>query len=165
MVALTPEQQAELAALFRETFKPLYAYAISALRDPLLAEEAVQETFFVACSKINDLLQSPNPRGWLTLTVRNVVRNIKVRERRREKHSSLSAAVEEPVGEEDVALRPELLYSSYLSEEEFALLARVGIEGYTIQETSEEFGISAEACKKRIQRAKQRFRKGYQKDF
>ena len=47
MTALTPKQQAELARLYRETFRPLYAYALSALRDPALAEEAVQETFFI----------------------------------------------------------------------------------------------------------------------
>lgn len=165
MKALTPEQQAELAQLYRETFRALYAYALSALRDSTLAEEAVQETFFIACYKIDNLLESPNPRGWLTLTVRNVARNLKVRQRKRAGQISLSAVPEEPVGEEDVSMRPELLYESYLSEEEFALLSRVGVDGYTMQETSEQFGISVEACKKRVQRAKKKFLKRFQKDF
>ena len=69
------------------------------------------------------------------------------------------------MGEEDVFLRPELLYKSYVSEEELALLSRVGIDGYTIQEASEQFGISVEACKKRVQRAKKKFQKQFEKDF
>lgn len=165
MTALTPEQQAELAQLYRETFRPLYAYALSALRDPSLAEEAVQETFFIACYKISYLLESPKPQGWLMLTVRNVVRNMKVRERKKAGQLSLSAAQEDPIGEEDVTLRPELLYESYLSEEEFTMLSRVGIDGYTMQEIAEQFGISVEACKKRVQRAKKKFRKQFEKDF
>ena len=165
MTALTPKQQAELAQLYRETFRSLYAYALSALRDPALAEEAVQETFFIACAKIDYLLESPNPRGWLTLTVRNVTRNLRVRERKRAAQVSLSATQEDPVGEEDVFLRPELLYKSYVSEEELALLSRVGIDGYTIQEASEQFGISVEAGKKQEQRAKKKFQKQFEKDF
>ena len=165
MTSLTPEQQAELARLYRETFRPLYAYALSVLRDQSLAEEAVQETFFIACAKSEAFLESPNLRGWLTLTVRNVTRNLKMRERKRAGQVSLSDMLEEPVGEADVSLKPELLYDSYVSEEEFALLSRVAIDGYTMLEASEQFGISVEAFKKRVQRAKKKFLKKYQKDF
>ena len=43
------------------------------LRDHCLAEEAVQETFRIACAKADRLAESENRQGWLINTLKNVL--------------------------------------------------------------------------------------------
>ena len=45
------------------------------LRDHCLAEEAVQETFRIACAKADRLAESENRQGWLINTLKFVIRN------------------------------------------------------------------------------------------
>lgn len=58
-------RDAEIEQLYREMFDSLIAYAACSLRNYSLAEEAVQETFRIACAKQDELFASPNRRGCL----------------------------------------------------------------------------------------------------
>ena len=49
--------------LYFEMYHKLFLYAQSALRDHSLAEEAVQETFRIACAKADRLAESENRQG------------------------------------------------------------------------------------------------------
>ena len=69
------DQDRLLEELYREMYSVLLCYANAALKDKALAEEAVQDTFRIACAKADDLSASVNPRGWLMLTLKNVLRN------------------------------------------------------------------------------------------
>lgn len=67
-------------------------------------------------------------------------------------------------GEELAAEKPELLdvdllFGNVSDSEDFQLLKRVALERCTIPELAQELGISVEACKKRVQRARQRLQK------
>ena len=62
---LDDNQRKAVEKLYMEMYNALSVYARSALHDHILAEEAVQDTFRIACSKVNDFLSSPNPKGWL----------------------------------------------------------------------------------------------------
>ena len=64
-----------IEALYLEMFELLFSYARSSLENDSLAEEAVQETFRIACLKPSELCASPNPKGWLVNTLKNVIRN------------------------------------------------------------------------------------------
>jgi RNA polymerase sigma-70 factor (ECF subfamily) len=55
--------------LYREMFNQLNIYAQNALRDRSLGEEAVQDTFRIACTKIDELMASSNPKGWLIMAI------------------------------------------------------------------------------------------------
>ena len=68
-------QERLLEELYREMYSVLLCYANAALKDKALAEEAVQDTFRIACAKVDDFSASVNPRGWLMLTLKNVLRN------------------------------------------------------------------------------------------
>ena len=52
----------------------------------------------------------------------------------------------------------DLLYGDLLPEEDFRLLKRIVLERYSYLEAAKELGISLEACRKRVQRIKQRLR-------
>jgi RNA polymerase sigma-70 factor (ECF subfamily) len=70
-------QDIYIEQLYREMFTQLNIYAQNALQDRSLGEEAVQDTFRIACIKAEELMVSANPKGWLMNTLKNVINNIK----------------------------------------------------------------------------------------
>lgn len=145
-----------IEALYLEMFEKLMAYARSSLASESLAEEAVQETFRIACQKPEQLCESANPRGWLVVTLKNTIMSIKSsRERTKrlvEKYLT-SQTAEITFVEDKVGLR--LLYEDVVDTEEFRLLSEMVIEGKSHEEMAKARGISVDACKKRVQRAKE----------
>lgn len=140
--------------LYEEMFHLLFEYALSSLGDTGFAEEAVQDTFAVACAKPGSLMSSRNPKGWLMNTLKYVIRNI---QKTRSRFYSFLAALpqlEKSIGKDDF----DVMYSDLLSPEDFALLKLVILQKYTMLEASTELGISVSACKKRLQRMKKKLK-------
>jgi RNA polymerase sigma-70 factor (ECF subfamily) len=159
-MGLDKEQDKLIEQLYREMYIQLYAYAINALTDRQLAEEAVQDTFRIACMKADSLLKSDNKKGWLTNTLKHVIQNIR-RSRARLNSLVISAlsiddiVIVSPTGGLDF----DVIYSDLLGQEDFELLQMIILNKYTILKVARELGISVEACKKRVQRAKKKLRK------
>lgn len=157
---LTPEESEYIDRLYRDTYHSLHTYAYGILRNPYMAEEAVQDTFKIACGKPGDLMGCPKPIGWLMEVLKNVIRNAQRKREMMEKYiASLDPAelarLESPDCGDDV----DLMYSDLVTKKEFYLLKRVDIEGYTMLEMAEELGINVETCKKRAQRAREKMKK------
>ena len=74
---MTKEQNTRIEALYLEMFDKLMILARTNTGSEALAEEAVQETFRIACQVPKRLCDSPNPQGWVVLTLRNTIRNMK----------------------------------------------------------------------------------------
>ena len=143
-----------------EMFGKLMAYACSVLCNEALAEEAVQETFRIACQKPEQLCESANPQGWLVQTLKYTICNIKSSQAtaKRVVEKYLTTQFQDLSFSED---RPDLnvLYENVADTEEFKLLAEMAIEGKSHLEMANSRGISVSACKKRVQRAKETLRK------
>lgn len=164
------DQERLLEELYKEMYSVLLCYANAALKDKALAEEAVQDTFRIACAKVGELSASENPRGWLMLTLKNVLRNTN-RELAALNQLFVSAVsiddeivletyasgtdYEKRIEDDEVSI----LYSDLLSPDEYRLLKRIVLQKYTIRDAAKELGISIESCKKRIQRIKKKLRK------
>ena len=58
-------------------------------------------------------------------------------------------------------LNPDLLYEGLINGEDYFILRRIGIDGCSTKELPDELGISSATARKRIQRARERFRKQY----
>jgi RNA polymerase sigma-70 factor (ECF subfamily) len=149
--------------LYRTYYHQLFLYARAILRHDQLAEEAVQDTFHIACGKIADLRRSENSAGWLVQTLKYVLKNM---ERCR---SSLYSSMQQSLPYEEALLGEgrdeeslELLYGGILTREEFHLLKRVAVDGFSFLEAAEELGITVETCRKRFHRAKEKMRKNIQ---
>ncbi len=148
-------QQERIEKLYFDMFEKLKIYASSSLKSDSLAEEAVQEAFHIACQSPEQLFTCDNPRGWLILTLKNTIRNMK---RSREVTKKLLSAYlhtfhrELPDPEHMVDLN--LLYENVADTEEFRLLVELAIEGKSYGEMASQRGISIGACKKRVERAK-----------
>lgn len=149
----------EIEALYVKQYDMLLTYAICILKNDTLAEEAVQETFRIACQKADSLFKSESKEGWLIITLKNVILNIKKMQWRADrKITEFSKTLEGfDDGPSDVDL--DVLYKDLASTEEYILIKEQVLEQKSIRELAESRGISIAACKKRIQRAKQVLRK------
>ena len=159
-MGLTGDQRRDIARLYKEMYDNLYTYAYAVLREKELSEESVQETFRIACGKPLQLLFSENPRGWLMNTLKNVLWNVR---RKRATMAKYIVSAEDADMERIVSPDPggniDLMYSGLIDEAGFRLVKRIAVDRYTILEAAEELGISEDACKKRVQRAKEKMRK------
>ena len=157
-------QRDHIEKLYIEMCDKLMAYARSSLRNESLAEEAVQETFRIACQRPEQLCDSPNPQGWLVLTLRNTVRNMKHDQATAKKIMDryLVAQYKERASSDD---RTDLsiLYKDVTKMEEFRLLSEMVIQGKSHKEMAETRGITIGTCKKRVQRAKEILQKKFEK--
>ena len=149
-----------ITKLYQEMYGRMVAYAFIVLGDQNLAEEVVQDTFCIFCTKADVTLQHENPQGWLMGTLQNVIRNMQRRRAAMNRLIMRSLQVEDldellVYDEEDV----DLLYEDLAARTDFQLLKRVVLDGCTMLEAAEEYGITVEACKKRIQRIRTYLRK------
>ena len=157
---MTAEQSKKIEELYLELFDKLKVYARSSLESDSLAEEAIQETFRIACQKPEHVCSSPNPQGWIFNTLKFTIRNIK------SSRASAKQVLErylllqegELVFSED-KLSVEINYEDIADTEEFRILKELVIEGKSHEEIARARGINVNACKKRVQRAKEKLQK------
>lgn len=150
----------EIDRLYLQMYPMLFEYARSSLQNDDLAEEAVQETFIVACQKPESLCSSASPEGWLVKVMRNILFNT-IRTRMTEERIFLdyiAATIREvTIVPDQIGL--ELIYDNLSDLDEFKLLKERVLEGRSYLEMSQERGISIAACRKRLERAKRTLRK------
>ena len=156
----------QIEALYFELFDRLMAYASSVLCSPSLAEEAVQETFRIACQKPQDVCDSPNPQGWIFNTLKFTICNIR-NNQASAKHLLerylLTQLNEITISEDRISI--DVLYENVADSEEFQLLKELAVEQLSHEEMADKRGISVSACKKRVQRAKEKLQKKLKKSL
>ncbi|MGB8455945.1 MAG: sigma-70 family RNA polymerase sigma factor [Anaerocolumna sp.] len=164
-MGLSNNQRDDIEKLYQEMFYSMLAYAQNALNGRALAEEAVQDTFRIACAKAENLLSSPNPKGWLLNTLKHVIRNT-IRSRAYLNRLVIASLdFDENISPEKEYiddLKIDLLFSDLADDEDYKLIKKIALDKCTILEVAEELGISVEACHKRVQRAKKRLKKRIQ---
>lgn len=141
----------KLELLYCEMYDWLFGYACGALSDSSRAEEAVQETFRIACDKPAAVWECGNPKGWLVNTLKGVLRNFSRKDAR--DSQVLIPLQEHYVREQAEELSPELLYQDLAGTREYELMKAVS-DGHSVRELSDQLGISENTCKKRIQRSR-----------
>lgn len=144
--------------LYKDLYPALHIYALRVLGENALAEEAIQDTFCIACAKREQALSNPKPRGWLMLTLKHVMQNMLRAQRKVQRLLFLTAGEEQPA-EAPELLDVDVLFGDVSDSEDFRLLKRIALDQCTIVELAQDLGISVEACKKRVQRARKRLQK------
>ena len=153
---MNAQQHREIEKLYVEMYELLLAYARSSLKNEALAEEAVQETFRIACTKFDQLCGSPNPQGWLCKTLKNVIQNtIRTQNRANILIAEYLAQQANQWSWSEDSIAPELLYENVADSKEFQLLYEYAIVGKSVLELAQERNITVDACKKRLQRARE----------
>lgn len=157
---LDPQMLDYIESLYRKEALLLFRYSKILFSNPSIAEETVQETFIIACLNYKKLTASPNPEGWIMNTHKNVCRNFqKTNNRYLKRIISLNEIPLSSQYTED--LYDENAVASLVTAEDFIILKKIILDGYSHKDLAEELGISIDACKKRFQRAKQRFKQNF----
>lgn len=157
---MNPEYSERIEQLYLEMYNMLITYARCSFEEESLAEEAVQETFRIACQKPDKLCESINPKGWLVNTLKFTIRNMKrSRENARRILSSYLIVQEECVALPEDKLCLQVMYEDVSHLEEFKLLKEMAIDGRSHLEMANARGITVSACKKRVQRAKEKLKR------
>lgn len=152
----TPEQNQFIEELFRAEYRNLFNFAYNTLLDENLTDVAVQDTFLIALRKPDSLCNSPKPLGWMYNTLKNVIKHIeRDKEHLYKKNVSLRDAFDDsdPYMDTYSEVRMEVSNS-----DEWKLLTQFYIEGYSMRELAKMQGISEEACKSRLKRARAKLR-------
>lgn len=156
-MGITMNQEEEIEKLYMDMYKQLVSYANIVLENYALAEEAVQETFRIACTKPDDLLSSPSRKGWLIKTLKNVLCNMK------RSRASLKRLVGALMGMSSCGdydeINVDTLYTDLIGDKDYKLLKKIVLEDKSTIEIAQELGISVGACSKRIQRARKKLQK------
>lgn len=153
---MTSDQRNRIESFYLEMYDLLFLYSRKAFENDSLAEEAIQETFRIVCMKPEDLLRSPNPKGWIINTLKYTIQNMK---RSRDKTNVLLtqylAAHSNSVAFSEDRISLEVTYENVAHSEEFQLIKEIAVDGKSHLEMAASRGISVDACKKRVQRAKE----------
>ncbi len=156
---MTSDQHKRIEVFYLEMYDQLFLYAQNALKNESLAEEAIQETFRIVCTKHEDLLSSPNSKGWIINTLKYTMQNMR---RNRDRTNALlnqylATYTSDAFSEDRIPL--EVTYENVAHSEEFRLIKEMAVEGKSHLEMAQSRGISVAACKKRVQRAKEFLRR------
>ena len=162
---MNPEYSEIIERLYTEMYDKLIIYARCSFEEESLAEEAVQETFQIACLKPDKLCESQNPRGWLVNTLKYTILNMKrSRESARQLLSNYLITQNESIAFSEDKLSLQLMYEDVSHTEEFKLIKEMAIDGRSLFEMANARGITVNACKKRVQRAKETLREKIKQD-
>lgn len=166
MAALDKESQFLIETLFKQMYRNLLVYAQNAFSDMSLAEEAVQDTFQIACTKIQDISTSPNPNGWLVKTLKYVISNKKKKLANQNTLFISDRALDQniEIPQHTLSIELEVACIEILGADDYKIFKRVTLKESTIREAAREFGLSEEACSKRVQRSKKKLQKIFKED-
>lgn len=160
--------------LVNQYSKPLFVVILNYLKDPVDAEEVLQETFLKVVGKIGTLREESNLWPWMKrIAINNCIIWLRKHRRMREKELQLEDALPQfnrhgyhktlinnwPVDPESVALNSELserLYNAIQSlpyEYRLPLVLR-DVEGYSIQKIADILDLKKATAKTRIHRAR-----------
>ena len=119
------------------------------------SEDLVQNTFLLALFRESELMQHPNPEGWLM----RVLQNLALNERRRiQRHPETSLDTLLFVAGSEPASSLEEMLPKQLSPQEREILIWRFEENMDYDEIADRLGISETGCRSRVSRAVKRCR-------
>lgn len=136
-------------------------YATRFFKNRDLAQDVVQETFLIAQTKIDQLMESASPKGWLFNTLKNVIGNTYKQQKRLADMVSIQD-YDIPI---DMEISVKSTYESMISNDDLQLLIWIYCDGWPYADVAKHLGIGLDACKKRIQRARIRFKNALEKNL
>ena len=147
--------------LYTESYPLLKRYVFHKA-DQSEAEDILQETYYQAYQNIQLLIEHPNPMGWLMLTCKNIINKHLQKSRKYSQYMVLGDCEEilqnvPAVDNYDSVYLEEL--KKILCDDEYFLLVKKYVEGYTVEELAKQLNITDGACKMRLKRAKKKARR------
>ena len=162
MPKLTPKQCEFIDKLYDKHYYQMFAYAQATLVDEAAAQEVVQAAFEIACRRVEQLMNSPSPNGWLWNVLKYLIKNLKRSRKLLAAHMARLPADFDWGSIADAGLPDEnidVLYGNLTAYQEYALLKKFAVEDRPLKELAAEAGISISVCKQRLYRARRKLQK------
>ena len=121
------------------------------------AEDVVQDVFYLAVEKYNEMQKSGSPVGWLYAAVYHKVQEAVREDRTWFKRLTL---IEVEPKSEDFCKLP-LEWEGLMTQKDYELLRKLYLEGYSYKELCAELGVKKSTLAMRVKRIKARFQKNY----
>lgn len=157
MATVNPIELNAIERFYRAHADAIYAFLVSLCRDPVWAEDLMQDTFVKATRSMGGY-RGGNPRSWLF----SIARSVFIDDTRRRRPIPVEEIEEQGVVDSDVA---ELLLIerslSKLPERQRTALLLADKAGLSYAEVAEAIGCSEAAVKVLIHRARVSFRAHY----
>ena len=139
-------------------FKDVYAYVLRRVGNSTVAEDIAHDVFLTALNRIEVFRNHPQKKGWLMITARN-----KLKELRKKMESRPVESLEEvqDVGTEEIdygKIEFVLTMHKVVAEEEWELIKDFYLRGITIRELAEKYGITENAMTVRLHRLRKKIR-------
>ncbi|MEU4536055.1 RNA polymerase sigma factor [Streptosporangium sp. NPDC023825] len=155
------DAQARFEAVYRETYGRITAYTARRCASPQDAADVVAETFAIAWRRIGELPDGEEAMLWLYGVARKVLANHYRGEVRRQARSvQLDAEMADLYGaspDSGVELKAIAQVFQTLPDDDRELLSLIGWEGLDRQEVATVLGLSRNAVRIRLHRARRRF--------
>ena len=163
----------EFAKFYKEHFSVVYKYVYRVIQNRQIAEDIVQETFYTAYKKWEDVELHPSPQGWLFSTARNKILeasrkiywNIEVPFEEQEQDSSDEESklrvAESKFGTVELEygmVELEQLALSTLDMNEWNLLKRHYWSGESVQQLAQDEGVTENNLRVRMSRILKKLR-------
>lgn len=162
MHKLTSAEREFIDKLYNEQYYQMFAYVQAAMVDDAAAQEVVQAAFEIACRRIEHLMHSPRPSGWLWNVLKYLIKNLKRNKRlmasymaRLPDNFDWASIADERLPDENV----DVLYADLTGYQEYELLKKFALEDKPLKEIAAEAGISISICKQRLYRARLKLQK------
>lgn len=152
------DDEAALSSLIELTEDSLFRFCIYLSGNRALAQDLCQDAYIKVLENIKTLKSTSSFRAWLFQTAKNLYLN-HVRSPRNSKHLELEALAEMASGSDTLLLAEVREGLQKLNEDERVVILLIDLEEYSYSETAEIMGISEEAVRSRLHRARQAFKK------
>jgi RNA polymerase sigma-70 factor, ECF subfamily len=150
--------------IYEHAYRPILGYVLRRCQDPDDAADVVAETFTTAWRRIEEIPQGDEARLWLFGVARRVLANHRRGERR---HEQRTVALREQLAASPVlADLPQQDFSQMgrvfadLSDDDRELLSLIAWEKLDTAQIARALGISRNAVRVRLYRARKRFARG-----
>jgi len=145
-----------IRGLYKNQYERMLRIAYRMLGDLNQAQDIVQDVFLQALFHQDQLIEHPNPEGWLIVTLRNLIQN----ERRKlESHPKVSIDDIIDLSDKETEIPLDAVLPLALPLEDRNILIWRFEQGLSYQEIANYLGISESGCRSRVSRAISRCRK------
>lgn len=161
---MTADNEAWVQKLYLEKSEMLYKIAARRLGSESRAEDLVQEVFLALIAKVDQVRGHPNPTGWLVKALNYLILQEADKVKYQMAHEielKYEMVADIPAPENDVPLQENL--PSQLTDHEREILLLYYEEQLSHEEIATRLHINAVTSRVRLARAKQHYKKFFQK--
>ncbi len=162
--ALAEGNMTVMERLYRLTHTGLYAFALSLLKDPHDAEDAVQDSYVAVCTSAYQYRSKGKPLAWMMTIVRNLAM-AKLREKSRFTGEAVSE--EFLIGNETLSVAERVALQGcmqILSDTERQIVVLHAVSGFKHREIAGILKMSLPAVLSRYSRALKKMKQHYEKE-